>query len=152
MQEPETHPSPPAGPEALEDLTLRAAEFSEYVGSYLRAQKDKVAYSLRRVVVGLILGIFLVLFLAGVLIAAIACLFYGATLGIKEWVGKEWIAFLISGGGTLLILGLFLKFGLLGRKKKGLETGLRNYEEELRHQHERFGHDATERAAQWTKR
>jgi len=148
MAEPESNvDSEPRGPEALEDLTLRAAELSEHLGSYLRAQTDKVAYSFKKALRAALFGFILIVLFFGIVLCSVAFLFYGAAMALNAWLGIPWLGYLIVGATMLLILGLWIRFGLFGKSKKALQKQIKDYENELRAQQAQYGANAVGRAA-----
>jgi len=139
--------SEPRGPEALEDLTLRAAELSEHLGSYLRAQTDKVAYSFRKALRAALFGFILLILFFGLILTAVGFFFYGAAMGMNAWLQNGWLGFLIIGAAMLAALALWIRFGLFGKGTQALKQQIKDYENELRQQKARYGADAVGRAA-----
>jgi hypothetical protein len=159
MPEPEptpplaSEPDPsPLGPEALSDVALKVAELTDYLTAYLRSQKERTAFGIRRIIKAGILYFLLALFGAAALLTSVAFAFYGAAKGLQTWLGgREWLAYLIVGIFPMLASAVWLKFGLF-RKNRSLRREWKAYEEELGEQRARYGHDAVERAAEWASR
>lgn len=144
---------PLQGPEALQDVALRAAELSEYLAAFLRAKKDGVALTLRQALKGIILTVLIILGATGALLTGIVFVFYGMAEGLgKAFGGREWLGYLIAGAVPLAVTFLFLKISVVGKGKFKAKKAWKEYESELSAQRARFGHDAAERAADWASR
>ncbi|HCU24725.1 MAG TPA: hypothetical protein DF383_06890 [Deltaproteobacteria bacterium] len=138
---------PKTGDPDLEGLWNRLAETWEYGRFFLEARIARAKLGIRDTIKMAVLGVLLALVGGTALLIAVVFLFYGAAQGLKEWTGRPWAAYLISGGTPLLLIfaGFFLKWKSIERKS--LAESLKNYESRLQKQRSTFGHDAAERAA-----
>ncbi len=145
---PEENQENPGTQQALEELPSQFREIWEYVVEYLDAKWDLSKASFRDALFQIVLWGVLTLLGAGLILIAIAFVFYGMALALAEVLGgRPWAGYLIAGGSLLLIFFLLIHFKIASAKRKSLREKTEKYERKLEEQRRKFGLSAAERAA-----
>lgn len=138
-----------AGPQqALEELPRQFQEIWEYLVEYVDAKWDLSKASFRNALLQIVLWSVLTLLGAGLILIAIAFVFYGLALALAEVLGgRPWAGYLIAGGSLLSIFFLLIHFKIASAKRKALRQKTEKYERKLEEQRRKFGLSAADRAA-----
>lgn len=125
-----------------ENFIRQLEEMLVYGASYVDARIDGLKSSARESFINLFTEFYSVFF--GIMISLIAVSFfiYGIAMGIGlAFGGKLWLGFIITGGGIFLGKLFFSKYLIFKTRKKSVKNKIKKYEEELKIQREKFGHD-----------
>lgn len=145
---PETAPEASPEPPSPDHLLRTLEEMAEYFSVYVSAKLDKGRLSLKGFVWGIAGGVSAVVIVTGVLLTAVAFIFYGAALGLGEAMGgRMWLGFLSCG---LFFLGAavgLIRFQRARSRRRSLQTMIHKYERTLDEQKSKFGRDLEEAAA-----
>ncbi|HKY63157.1 MAG TPA: hypothetical protein VJR29_07040 [bacterium] len=138
----------PSNSQALDELPGQFREIWEYLVEYLDAKWDLSKVNFRDALLQVVLWSVLTLLGAGLILIAIAFVFYGAALALTEVLGgRAWAGYLIAGGTLLLIFFLSIHFKIASAKRKSLREKTEKYERKLEEQRRKFGFSAADRAA-----
>jgi len=134
--------------EAMEQLPRQLQEIWEHLGSYLGAKWAQSKGDLRNGLLAFALWALLILLFSGVFLIAIAFVFYGSALALAQlFGGRPWAGFLVSGGVLLAGGALYIRWKLGALRRAALEKKIKDYEQKLERQKEKYGLNALERAA-----
>ncbi|MCC7345504.1 MAG: phage holin family protein [Deltaproteobacteria bacterium] len=134
--------------EAMEQLPRQLQEIWEHLGSYLGAKWAQSRGDLRNGLLAFALWALLILLFSGVFLIAIAFVFYGSALALAQLLGgRPWAGFLVSGGVLLAVGALYIRWKLSSLRRAALEKKIKDYEQKLERQKEKYGVNALERAA-----
>ena len=133
--------------ESIQNILQSLPELFDYLQSYLATRWDLTKVRLRNILVYALLTILGLSVFVAVSWLSLACLFYGASMGLAELLGNRvWLGFLLI--GATLTLSLYLLFICLIRKIKTgpLRKRKEAYAEEIARQREKYGNSEMDRA------
>jgi len=131
----------------LQEFARKIEELWEYFQIYLRARWNRNKAAWRDGLIHLGLGLIMALLATAALFTAVVFVFYGGALAIGERLGHPWAGYLVTGGGFLLFTGLGARWMISSLRKQSLKKKLREYEQTIRQENEKFGTNIVERAA-----
>ena len=148
MSEPENQAEDKQALEAMEALPKQFQEIWEHLGDYLASKWALSKGEFKNGVLIFALSSLLIFLFSGALLIAVAFVFYGSALLLSEALGgRPWAGYLISGGGLLLTLSVYIRWKLGSLRRAALKKRIQDYEQKLDRQKVRYGVNALERAA-----
>jgi len=144
----EQEPSPV---EALRRLQQQVGELQAYFTHYVSAKIDGFILSARQLAVWAALGVVGLTALVGLVVTSVVLVLVGAANGLAlPFGGRWWLAQMVVGGGTLVLLALGFFMGARALQNRWRQEKVQQYDERQLQQHDTFGHSVADRAAEDT--
>jgi len=144
----EPEPSPA---EALRRLQQQVGELQAYLTHYVSAKIDGLVLSARQLALWAALGVMGLTALVGLVVTAIVLVLVGAANGFALlFGGRWWLAQMLVGGGTLVLLVLGILIGARTWQSRWRQQKVQQYDERQLQQHDTFGHSVADRATEDT--
>lgn len=134
--------------ESLKQAMHLFGEWKEYLGYFISAKIDGIKQKALSIILLVAIALVAGIALAGGLVTAVVLLLVGSAQAVGEALGRQWMGNIIIGGGLLVLVGIGLLVGrsvVMGLWRKSM---VKKYEQRRTEQHERFGHDIRQRAAE----